>query len=205
MKRTQNTEHSAGFTLIEVLIAIAILSILITALYSTFFLSQKAIGVVDNSLLRLQESRGTLDTLKREIESVFYSPDRQYSIFKVDDRDFYGRQASEISFTTFSPLMPGLSIISYTLEEDGGKLTLRKKITSAYFPSEDAKSVELIEDIESFTVEIRRNGGWVRTWDSGLTNTFPSEVRITVTVIYGDSQKQISLSDIARLRIGRKI
>ena len=46
-----------GFTLIEVLISVAILSGLVFALYSTFFVSRKAVSAVDDSLIRLEARR----------------------------------------------------------------------------------------------------------------------------------------------------
>jgi general secretion pathway protein J len=192
-----------GFTLIEVLISLSILSIIIIALYSTFFLSQKAIGAVDESLIKLQDTRGMLDVLKREVESAFYTEDRPYSVFKIDDRDFYGRQASEVTFTAFSPLRPGLSKITYNFDEDGRRLVLQKKIESAYTTSGDTRSFSMLEEVESFTVEARYRDDWVRTWDSGQTKNIPDEVRITIEIIIGDRQRQVSISDFARLRIGR--
>ena len=195
--------HKSGFTLLEVLIAITIFSIVIAALYSSFFLSQNAVYALDESLLTLQESRGIIDRMKREIETAFYSNDKTYSSFLIEDRDFYGKQTSRISFTAFSPLKPGLSKISYTVEEEGEKLILKKKIESAYYQDEDKKSIDLMEDMESFTVEAKYDDNWVRTWDSELAKKIPDEVRITVLVKIGDKQKQISISDIARPKIGR--
>ncbi|MEC4676274.1 MAG: prepilin-type N-terminal cleavage/methylation domain-containing protein [Nitrospirota bacterium] len=205
MNNNKKSIFSGGFTLIEVLVAIAITSIILMALYSTFFMSQKAVGTVGNSLLQLQEARGVLDILKREIEASYFSGSLKYTIFKIDDRDFYGRQASGITFTAYSPLMPGLARISYEVREEGGTQSLKKKVSSAYAPGGDAAGMELIEDMDSFTVEAKYDGKWVKTWDSALTMNFPDEVRITVVVKTGDNKKQVSISDIARTRIGRKI
>ena len=50
-----------GFTLLEVLIAVAILSIVLTALYGTFFMSSRAMEDMDESTTKLQESRKAID------------------------------------------------------------------------------------------------------------------------------------------------
>ncbi len=205
MNNNKKSIFRGGFTLIEVLVAIAITSIILMALYSTFFMSQKAVGTVGNSLLQLQEARGVLDILKREIEASYFSGSMKYTIFKIDDRDFYGMQASGITFTAYSPLMPGLARISYKVREDEGALSLKKKVSSAYAQDGNAADIVLIEDMDSFTVEAKYDGKWVRTWDSSLTMNFPEEVRITVAVRTGDNKKRVSISDIARTRIGRKI
>ena len=195
----------------EVLIAIAVTSFLLTALYATFFLSQKAISSIDDYLIRLQETRTALDILKREIESAFYAKEKGYSIFKLQDRDFYGRPTSNITFTTFSPVLAGLAKISYTVEEVDGKLILKKAIASAFSSKSQSKEFELIEDIHSFTIEARFKDNWVKTWDSSITYRLPEEVRIKITFTEKskggkeNSQKTHSLFDIAKPVINRTL
>lgn len=207
-----STKHSErGFTLIEILVALAILSVIITALYSTFFLSHKAINAVDDSLVRMQEARTMLDVIKIEIEAAVYSGDKKYTLFKLEDRDFYGRQASQLSFTAFSPLRPGLSKITYAVEEDKGRLVLRKKLISAFTQTPETKGMDLMEGLASFTVEARYQDQWVKTWDSALNYGIPDEVKITVTILNREKDKKqgsgtpYSISDIATPRIGKTI
>ncbi len=214
------TDHAsrfiaAGFTLIEVLVALAITSIVVAALYSTFFLSHRSVDAVHGSLIRLQEARGVLDTLKREIESAFYENGKTYTTFKLDDRDYYGRQASHLSFTAFSPLLPGVSKIAYTVDDSKGRLILKKRIIPAYAPGRETKDVELMEDVGSFTVEVRYNGRWVKTWDSDLSKGIPDEVRVSITLLSGGGQEggqqghkdttRYELTDIARPMIKKTL
>lgn len=200
-----------GFTLLEVLIAIGIFSLVLVALYSTFFLSHRALNVADNSLLKLQEARFFMDTLKREIESAVYSEDKPYTVFKIDDRDYYGRQASQMIVTSLSPLIKGLSKITYTAEERDGRLIIRKSMITAFTQVPEEKGVDFLEDIASFTLEVKINDRWVKTWDSGLAKSIPEEVRITLAVFIrdrervGDSGMPFFTSEIARPRIGRTI
>src|SRR4030066_123364 len=86
----------AGFTLIEVLIAVAILSIVLAAIYSTFFLSHRAIEGMDESMLKLQESRKAIDILRCELDSSYYEGKEVKTFFKIQDRDVYGKQASQL-------------------------------------------------------------------------------------------------------------
>jgi len=46
-----------------------------------------------------------------------------------------------------------------------------------------------MEDVGSFTVEVRYNGRWVKTWDSDLSKAIPEEVRISITLLSGDGQE----------------
>ena len=194
-----------GFTLLEVLIALGISVIIMTALYSTFFLSRKAVDAVDDSLLRLQESRALLDTIKREMESALYERVKPYTFFKLEDRDFYGKQASRVSFTSFSPLIPGLAKIDYSVEEDDGKLVLKKRIGSAFTQAGEPKSVELMENLESFTVEVRYGDKWVKTWDSAESNSMPEEIRVSVKVSEKKGETPFMVYDVARPRYGKPL
>ncbi len=192
----------AGFTLIELLIATALLSVILAAVYGAFFISQKAMTGLDESLVRLQECRAALDVMGRETESVLYSPVNKNSLFKTEDKDFYGKQASRLTFTAFSPLSPGVSLISYYVEEKDGVLTLFKKMDNVYKPV-TTKGTELIEGVDSFTVEVNDGNKWVKTWDTLETGRAPVEVRITIVARIKD--KPVSFFDTVRPKIGGAI
>jgi prepilin-type N-terminal cleavage/methylation domain-containing protein len=201
-KRSCSTQ--AGFTLLELLVAFAILTIILAAVYSTFFLAHKALDGIDDTLLGLQECRMTLDTMGREINSALYSSSTKVSGLKVEDRDLYGKQASRIAFTAFSPLTPGLSLITYYVDDNNGKLTLMKKIHSSFTADNpEDKGVDLIDDLRAFSVEALFNGKWVRTWDTADTNAIPEQLRITITFMLRD--KPFTLYETVTPRIGRPL
>lgn len=215
MKQNKRGDVNAkkGFTIIEVLIAIAVLSVIMAALYSTFLISRRAIDAVDDSLIRLQEARAVVDALKRELDAAFYSQDKEYSLFRLSDRDYYGKQASQLFFTSFYNRSPGLSAIAYTAEEKNGKLILTKKVSSAFGKGPETKGFELIGDIESFNIEARYDDRWVKTWDNSLNNRIPDEIRVSITIRAkkrngsGDSASpdSITISDSASPRVDRII
>lgn len=203
-----------GFTLIEVLVAFLILSVVIAALFSTFFVSSRAIDSVDDSLIRLQEARAVVETLRKELESSLYSREKEYTIFKLSDRDFYGKQASQAVFTSFSGLLPGLAKITYTVEEREGVLVLKKEVVRAFTKPASHNDFVLIEDIGSFMIEARYNGQWVKTWDSSLSDSIPDEIRVSIKIApkkregMRDNQASpelITISETARPRPGRSI
>jgi general secretion pathway protein J len=192
----------AGLTLIEVLIAVAILSIVLTAIYSTFFLSYKAIDGMDESMLKLQESRMAIDILKRELDSAFYRGNDTNTLLKIQDRDINGKQASQLTFTTFSPLRPGLSRISYYIENKDGKLNLFKKLGLPY-GKEETEGFDIIENLEAFTVEVLYNDRWVKTWDTDVTKSIPGEIRIGLSIMIKGNK--MTIFDVSRPRVGRSV
>jgi len=220
-----------GFTLIEVLIAVTLLSVILAAIYSTFFLSHKAIEGMDEYMLKMQEARKALDILRCEIEAVFYKDKDSDMLLKLEDRDIYGKQAAHLTFTAFSALRPSLSRISYYIADQDGKLTLFKKIESYYAnennsisppfnsplskggyrgvkvemeeSSGDNEWFDIIEGIEAFTIEAKFNDKWVKTWDTEINKDIPQEIRISLTVKLKNGT--ITLFDVAKPRIGRQI
>jgi hypothetical protein len=187
----------------------AIMSLVLTALYSTFLLSYRTLFNVDESLVSLQESRAFVETLKQEIESVIYPP--SYGVFKMEDRDFYGRQASSLTMTTVSPLTKGLTKIRYAIEEREGSLVITKSMASAFSPAAEENRVDLVEDVESFTLQAKYRDGWVKTWDSELSKDVPEEVKITLTIrirsgkVDSPSVRPFSVFETATVRVGKDL
>jgi general secretion pathway protein J len=191
-----------GFTLIEILVAVAIFSVLLAAIYSTFFLSHRAIEGMDESLVKLQEARRALDILKRELDSAVYAADDQNTFFRIVDRDVYGKQATRLEFTSFSLPRPGVSRVTYYIEEQQGRLNLFKKLEAPY-GKEESEGTDIIEDMESFGIEARYNDTWVKTWDSGVNKGIPEELRIHLAITI--KGRSVTLSDTSTPKIGRKI
>jgi len=191
-----------GFTLIEVLVSVAILSVVLAAVYSTFFLAQKAVDGMDESLVKLQEARRALDILRCELDSSFFTEADANTLLQIKDRDSYGKSASELTFTTFSVLQPGLSKVSYYTEEHGGSLNLFKKI-EAPRTEEKTEGVELIENLDAFSIEAKYHDQWVKTWDADVNGNTPEEIRISLAIRLKD--RTITLSDIAKPRIDKPI
>jgi general secretion pathway protein J len=195
--------RSAGFTLLEILVSVAILSIILTAVYSTFFLAQRAVDGIDESLVKLQEARRALDILRCELDASFFKAADADTFLVIKDRDFYGKSASQLTFTTFSAVRPGLSKVSYYIEEHDGRLDLFKKIEPPQRPQGEAEGVEMIENMDGFSIEAKYQDQWVKTWDTDVNKGVPEEIRINLGVRLKD--RTVALSDIAKPRINRPI
>jgi len=196
--------EGGGFTLIEVLVSVAILSVVLAAIYGTFFLSHRAIEGMDESMTKLQESRRALDILKRELDSAVFIPESKNgeTFFRMQDRDIYGKQASQLTFTAFSVLRPGLSRIAYYIEEKDKKLYLYKKVESS-FGKQETEGVEIIEDLDSFAVEVRYNDKWIKIWDTDINKNMPDEVRISLSMVI--KGRKVDLFDMSRPMVDKTI
>ncbi len=199
--------NKRGFTLLELLLALVMLTIVLGAIYSTFFLSHRAVTTVDESLLKLQECRMFIDTLSSEIDSSIYLPGNTMTGMKIEDRDIYGKQTSRFTFTALSPVRPGLSQITYYIENQDNNLVLLKKMFYPYRAESQQKSlatpIELIEGVDSFTLEARNGTSWIKTWDTAATGKVPDELRITITFKIGE--KLLTLYETMKPKIGQML
>jgi general secretion pathway protein J len=206
MKNRKNS--FTGFTLIEVLVTLTLLTIVLGALYSSFFSVQRATERFDNVSLKYHEVRTTLDIMRREIEgSLLKNPGEEdetkpKAAFLIKDRDIFGKNTSSLDFMSFSFKGSRLNAISYYVKAKEKILNLHKTEKPSVLESE-GYAMEVIEEIEGFTVETRFNNKWVKTWDTANTDQLPEMVKISIE--FNDNDKMVTLTEYARPRVGKQL
>ena len=205
-------KKTAGFTLIEVLISLTLLTIVLGAIYSTFFMVQRALERFENVSLKYHEARTALDLIRREIESAYIKKPqnkditRNKTLFLLKDRDIFGNSASTLYFTSFPYRDKNLHVISYSVEESDNKLKLLKMEAPAVTLStlfSNLYKAELMDGIEGFSVETLFNNNWVKTWDASQINDLPGSVRISI--MFDDNGRKVKLTEYAKPRIGKSL
>lgn len=180
-----------GFTLLEILIALALLGVLAGALYGTYFSLIKGRESAIVGMEGRRELRTTLDLLRRELNSALYSRNNKRLHFSVENRDIFGKPSSVLSFTSIAPPQPGGLIISdqlelkYEIVERDKQMILTRQAKDLYHSGEAARYPQM-ESIEGFLVECQNGDKWVKVWDSDINFGLPKAIRITVTVKDGD-------------------
>lgn len=208
-----------GFTLIEVLLSLVLLTIILGTVYSSFFTIQRALERFDGVSLKYHEVRSALDVMRREVESAFLyeSPfltsTKKQTAFVMKDRDIFSKSASVMSLTAFTFKGNGTKSVSYYVQEKNKALVLKKDESPPLFLTvkhpvesslkEKGYALEMIEGIEGFSVEAFFNNKWTKTWDSHETGKLPEVVRFTIEI--DDSGKRVRLSEYARPQIGTQL
>jgi general secretion pathway protein J len=205
------TSSPKGFTLLEILIALVLLAILTTALYGSYFAVVRARDRASEGMEARRELGATLDLLRREIASAKFinnavGIDKRLR-FVVEDRDFFGKPASNLELTTLAPpggqgrKESGVLVVHYRMVEKDRKLVLVRQEQDIFSEATDIPSYPQMENITSFLVECSNDGlKWVKTWDASLNNGLPQYVRITVQFDEGGKPQEFSVYAAPKMR-----
>lgn len=197
-----------GFTLLEVLIALALLVILSGALYGAYFSLMRGRDVAVEKMDERRELSATLDQLRRELSASFYSAQNKMTHFVVEDRDFFGKPASSLDFTFIAPprsdSIPASdqAQVIYRGVEKEKKLVLARQEKDLFVTTEPLPYPQMRE-VDGFLVECSADGTkWVRTWntDPTVNGKLPKYIRVTLSMKEGE--KTSNFTTIARPRIG---
>jgi general secretion pathway protein J len=194
-----------GFTLLEVLIALLLMAILSGALYGTYFTAVKSRDRATAQMDPLRDVRGTLDMLRREIDSAFYSSSNKRLHFVVEDRDIFGKPASTFDLTTITtPLAGGVPSsdvieVRYEPSEKERNMVLNRQEKDIYLDNPPVPYPQ-IDEIQGFLVECYNGSSWVKSWDTALNHSLPQAVRVTITIQDGDKTSDYSITTVPRTR-----
>lgn len=203
MKR-MHRRRQAGVTLIEVIVAMAILAIVATLMYSGFTQTARNKRRVEDELERYHEVRMGLERMARELSMAFVSdqlnPDESRIVVRTA---FVGKErggGSRIDFTSFSHQRlyrdaheSDQNELSYYLDddpEDRSKTVLVRREQNRIDddPLSGGTAQILIRDVDKFELSYLdpQSQEWTDLWDSTQPamqfNRLPSQVEIRVTV-----------------------
>ncbi len=197
-----------GFTLLEVLISLVLLTVVTGAVYSSFLSVQKALNRFDNVAMKYHDVRTVLDIMRRELEGAVIrnagtgQDNRPHASFIMKDRDIFGKKTSSVQFVSVSAKKSLLNTISYYASKDADTLHLLRS-EAPVTGKAPGYSFSVIDNIEGFTVETKFNGKWVGTWNTDNTGKLPEVLRITLT--FDDRGRKVQLREYAKPRIGFRL
>jgi prepilin-type N-terminal cleavage/methylation domain-containing protein len=203
------TCHPLAFTLIEIMVAIAIFSIVIAAIYSTWTLILRASQIGPNAAHEAQRQRIALRTIEDSLTCVqSFQASMKYYVFFVQNGD-----QPELSFTARLPdVFPrngkfggfNLRRLTFSVEPGPGSqknLVLRQQpVLMDMDPDERQTPLVLARDVNKFTIECWDTSkmDWVDEWDT--TNSIPGMVRINL-VLGGGAGASSAAPELAVTRI----
>ena len=212
------THHSSlvtrkAFTLVEIMVAVAVFSIIIAAIYSTWILVLRSAKVGQEAAAQVQRQRIAVRTIEDSLSCIqSFQASMQYYSFIVQNGD-----QPFLSFTARLPdIFPrngrfegfNLRRLTFTVEpgaDNEKNLVLRQNpILMDMDSDEQSYPLVLARNVKDFVVECWDTNAldWVDGWDS--TNSLPPMVRITLTLTL-DNQNDHYNSTAPVLAITREI
>ena len=195
--------HAAGFTLLEVVIAIAILAVVLSSLYGAYASSVEATEQIENARDVEQASRLALMQVADDFKSVYHQEfegDLESSPYRFigGDIDSEGDASKVVEFASTAHLgfdlvfpNPIVNRVSYVLEgqPDGTKLyrlVRRERPFAEQSGGLEETSMVLVEGVVEMSLRyVDAEGQVTSEWDSSRSETgdrLPKLVRIRLQV-----------------------
>ncbi len=187
----------AGFTLIEILIAIAIGGIIIGITYATFFLVQRVVEEETQAIVKMEEAINLLQTIRTEIESAYIKAEDFNTIIKIEVKKIKDKEFSEITFTTHAGAY-GLQKVIYKVEEINNNFLLIRE--SGIYHKKPISKIAVLEEIEDFKIIAKNEGKDFKTWDTSFTGKCPELIKIILE--FKNQSKKEELIQIVKPRLG---
>jgi general secretion pathway protein J len=219
-----NARRPSGFTLIEVMLALAILGFITTIMFGSF--NQTVINkrVIEGAQDRLHTVRVALMRMSREIEMAYLSDNENTSLSYRRTFLTASSQAAvdEVAFSTFAHqrLREGLnegdtSVITYygQRDPDDPRILNLMRRESRRLQAEDPKTLAgeayiLCPDISKvkFSFYDFKKKEWERDWNTTTVGSdyMPTHVRITLTVV-DERGQEVSYATDARIQMTEKV
>ncbi len=190
-----------GFTLLEIMVAMAVTGMIVVAIWAATSQTAKARNIVEYSQDKYHEVRVAFDMLNRDISSAFLSYHR--GVEATHDTIFIGTDGGSqdsIDFASFSHTRRFFDAkesdqaeISYFLADDpekSGVLNLVRRSSPILDRNalEGGQTMILVSNVNAFDVEYYdiANKEWQDEWDTTQTtgegNVLPIQVRIKLVV-----------------------
>jgi general secretion pathway protein J len=205
--------RSRGLTLLEVLVSIAILSLIATLVYGAFDGMSRTRTSLSQLDERYHQGRSAISRMTRELESAFLSLHQPALVTQaVRSTVFIGKNegsSARIDFTSFSHRALGQNLhesdqneLSYFVVRDPDRsdkydLVRRESKEIDLEPTRGGVVNVLAEDVESFELSYFDPvvNQWVDGWDStqvaGQPNRIPMQVKIRLVLKGGPNGRPI--------------
>jgi general secretion pathway protein J len=217
--------HARGFTLVELLVAVAILAAISSLIYGAFAGLKRSKEGIERVSDRYREGRLALEQISRDLQSAYLSLhapiDQSLIVQKTAFRGSRGTPADRIDFNSFSHRRldrdaheSDQAEISYFGSPDPKNrsvIDLARRLSPRLdlYPQKGGRVDVIATDIDLFDVAYLdpMTGQWTESWDSeqaaGQLNRLPLQVRL-VLVLNGGKRSAADRAQ-APIRLTTKI
>jgi prepilin-type N-terminal cleavage/methylation domain-containing protein len=180
---------AAGFTLLEVVIAMTVLALVAGICYAAFHLGVRAVERGEVAVVTAQRLRVATDVMIRQVKSTVAQP----ALVEEDSFPYFVGTPTSMSFVTSAGQLSGggRARVTYRFDRDPPRLTLEEtphftadSLGSNTPEAEEARSTVLLDGFTALDFCYLYDDGseteWKCSWDSFTEEVLPAAVRIVI-------------------------
>jgi general secretion pathway protein J len=192
-----------GFTLVELLLALAIVSVILLLLLSAFTGAARTREALTERSRVFRQVRVAFDRIGTDLQGAFSSSIRESSALTLREDTLAGNPAATLVFTAFTlPEVgtgrPPASVvkIKYLPEDRGGRRVHRAAPGAGRPPvprePDPLREATLAEGLKGFRVELYDGNEWHKAWPApGKAKTaLPQKAAVIMTGPYGETYRR---------------
>ncbi|GMT41822.1 MAG: type II secretory pathway [bacterium] len=196
----------SGFTMIEILLAAVLFSVISSFIYSVLTTSLEASKEAGKWMDINHTGRFFINRIKRDLLSASLMPNSESGIFKGSDMMRDGKERDEVYFTSFTrsyftlrPQIDQAEIAYYfqILEDEPDILMRRESDVIDDNPQQGGEAYAITYMVDEMKLRYKGNLGWVDNWDSIISKRLPRAVSVELTL--NDSGRSYFFSTIVRI------
>lgn len=189
-----------GFTLVEVVVAIGLLAVVMTLVYSAFARSLDVTRETAEATQRVRQIQLITERLVDELSAAYWFPPTAAQPAREGRGRFVGRKETapdsdlrrdRLMWTTFAHRRyvgnqpeSDTSEVEYRLEVDAdrpaGRLVRQERINLFTDAAWAVETDEMALDVTEFQLRYHSAGEWTDEWDAGERQGLPAAVEVTV-------------------------
>lgn len=181
--------RTKGFTLLEVLVALAVTSIILGTVYAIVSSISSAKQDLENDAEGFQQARVLFSRMAREIRSAYFIAGRTDTLFRggLDDNQHYFLELTTTVTAPTLPLASGISRVRYELQDDpdlAPGLLLLVRQEQSLLPGGEAGEMEsrLTSGVHAFRLRFFDGSQWQDQWDTAQSNSLPQMIELYLEI-----------------------
>jgi prepilin-type N-terminal cleavage/methylation domain-containing protein len=191
-----------GFTLLEILLALSVLSVILLLLLSAFTGAARVRETLSSRARDFRQIRLVLDRIGTDLMCAFAAAAREESALTLREDQLSGMPAGTLTFTAFQlpdgdRSHPPAEIVKVRyfprIGKDGVTLELHREQADLPFIENKIplRETSVAEGLRGFRVEAYNGTAWVKEWPGGGTKTtLPKKIAVTLVDGRGDTYRR---------------
>lgn len=200
---TRPPVRRGGFTLLEILLALSVLSVILLLLLSAFTGAARVRETLSSRSRGFRQIRLVLDRIGTDLMGAFASSSREESALSLREDQFSGMPAATLTFSAFQ-LPDGdrghppaeIAKIRYfpRIGADGVTLEVHREQSDLPFIENKipAREAAVADGLRGFRIELYDGTTWVKEWPSGggTKTALPKKAAITLVDASGETYRR---------------